>query len=284
MRKFWTLAPWGALSLLALSGCGSNQSGMSPSALTGAAAAASVASLASPDVPIFQVGSADTSSASAGDFSGAPKGPGPCVFDDSTGQFSCPDVRRGGLSLTRKFILRDAAGNIQSSFDKTTTESIEVQTSADGTISRPGGGTVTIHRTGDMTTSGLAGAETTHTLNGTEQGTVVGAWTLPDGTKATENTTIADSTQNLVIPVPVKDDGGTMCSRCPPARRAFRCRDRERMRRQRRRRRAPKPSQRRAAGRRFLDGTGIVQVVMTVNGQTKNCTVDLSNHTSTCGK
>jgi hypothetical protein len=33
-----------------------------------------------------------------------------------------------------------------------------------------------------------------------------------------------------------------------------------------------------------FDGSGIVQVVMTVNGQTKNCTVDLASHTSTCGK
>jgi len=282
MRKFWTLAPLAALSLLALPGCGSNQSGMSPSALTGTAAAASVATLASPDVPIFQVASADTSSASAGDFSGAPKGPGPCVFDDSTGQFSCPDVHKGGLSLTRKFILRDAAGNIQSSFDKTTTESIEVQTSADGTISRPGGGTVTIHRTGDMTTSGLAGTETTHTLNGTEQGTVDGAWTLPDGTKATENTTIADSTQNMVIPVPVKDGGGTM--QPPPPAPRFPLSGSRTHATTTTSTKGTETKSTSSSRTETFDGTGIVQVVMTVNGQTKNCTVDLSNHTSTCGK
>jgi len=208
------------------------------------------------------------------------------VFGDSTGQFSCPDPRKGGLNLTRKVILRDAAGNIQSAFDKTTTESIEVQTSADGTTARPGGGTVTIHRTGDMITSGLAGEETTHTLNGTEQGTVDGEWTLPDGTKATEITTIADSTQNLVIPVPARPDGpgGPGGSMTPQSHPPFPLSGSRIHATTMTSTRGTETKTISTSRTETFDGSGIVQVVMTVNGQTKTCTVDLANHTSTCGK
>jgi hypothetical protein len=281
MRKSLILGPLAALSLFVLPGCASKESSMSPSALADVAAAASVATLSSPDVPIFQVGSADTSS--VGSSSGAPTGPGPCVFGDSTGQFSCPDTHKGGLSLTRKVILRDAAGNVQSSFDKTTTESIEVQTSADGTTARPGGGTATIHRTGDMITSGLAGEETTRTLNGTEQGTVDAAWTLPDGTSATETTTISDSTQNLVMPVPAKTDGGGLQPPPLPAPR-FPLSGSRTHSTTTTSTKGTETKTSSSSRTETFDGSGIVQVVMTVNGQTKNCTVDLASHTSTCGK
>jgi hypothetical protein len=284
MRKSLSLVLLAALPLLVLPGCSQkdNQNGTYPSALTGAAAAASIASLASADVPIFQVGSADT--LSSDNSGGTPMGPGPCQFDGASGQFGCADPRKGTVNLTRKVIFRDADGNVQSSFDKTTTASIEVQTSADGTTSRPGGGTATIHRTGDMITSGLAGEETTHTLNGTEQGTVDGAWTLPDGTKATENTTISDSTQNLVIPVPAKPDGmrpGGPGLNVPPPFPLSGSRTHATTTTSTRGTETKTTSLTRTE---TFDGTGVVQVVITINGETKNCTVDLVNHTNTCGK
>jgi hypothetical protein len=289
MRKSLSLLLLATLPLLALPACSSSGNGMTPSSLNGKAAAASVATLASPDVPIFEVGSASTSAAFTGDSSGGgPAGPGPCQFGDSTGQFSCPDSRKGPLSLTRKLIFRDAAGNVQSSFDKATTESIEIQTSADGTISRPGGGTVTIHRTGDMTTSGLSGEATTHTLNGTEQGTVDAAWTLPDGTNATENTTIADTTNNLVVPIPAKPAGQGPGSgtgpNMPSSARPFPLSGSRTHTTSTTSMHGTDTKTTSSSRTETFDGTGIVQVVMTVNGQTKTCTVDLTNHTNTCGK
>jgi hypothetical protein len=286
MRKSLSLTLLAALPLLALPGCSNkdNQSGTYPSALSGAAAAASIASLASPDVPIFQVGTADT--LSSDNSGGTPMGPGPCQFDGASGQFGCADARKGNVNLTRKVIFRDADGNVQSSFDKTTTASVEVQTSADGTTSRPGGGTATIHRTGDMITSGLAGEETTHTLNGTEQGTVDGAWTLPDGTMATESTTISDSTHNLVIPVPAKSDGmrpggpGAGLNVPPP----FPLSGSRTHATTTTSTRGSETKTTSLTRTETFDGTGVVQVVITINGETKNCTVDLVSHTNTCGK
>jgi hypothetical protein len=272
-----------------LPGCSSknnDQTYGTPSGLKGAAATSAIAGLASPETPIFQVSGADAlasgDSAAAASVSGGgtPPGPGPCLFDPSGGQFACPDPRKGNLNLTRRVTFRDAAGNVQSAFDKDTTESIEVETSADGTMNRPGGGTVTIHRTGDMTTSGLSGAETTRILNGTEQGTIDGTWTLPDGTSASEHTTISDSTNNLVIPARPKGDGTTPNPMTPPPNPLSGSRTHSTTTT------GTKGGQTKTttmSRTETFDGTSIVQVVLTLNGQTKNCTVDLANHTSTCG-
>src|SRR5262252_2712895 len=124
MRKPLTLLLLAALPLLALPGCSNNSNGMTPSAVTAlktGADAAAVAALANPETPIFQVSSADSlvagasgvvASSTAG---GVDPKSGPCVFDPSTGEFSCPSkTGKDGLTLTRTFILRDAAGNVQS--------------------------------------------------------------------------------------------------------------------------------------------------------------------------
>jgi len=288
MRKPLTQVLLAAMPLLALAGC-SNSNGMSPSGLSPTAATAALATLASPDTPIFQVSGADAlaagDSAAAASFTGGgtPAGNGPCVFDPAPGQFSCPDKHKGALNLTRKAIFRDAAGNIQSAFDKDTTASIEIQTSADGTMTRPGGGTVTIHRTGDMITSGLAGAETTRTLNGTEQGTVDGTWTMPDGTAATEHTTISDSTLNLVIPAPPKLDSTNPGPGTMPTDRPYPLSGSRTHATSTTGTRGTETKSSSMSRTETFDGSAIVQVVLTVNGQTKNCTVDLANHTSTCG-
>jgi hypothetical protein len=276
MRKSFVLNLLLALSLIGLSGCAQSQT--SPSlkatqAQTLAAAGTAIVALTSPDTPIFEVSAADTSTST-----GSTSGPGPCVFDDTTGQFSCPDMSRDGITLTRTFTIRDAAGNVQSKFDATTTASVEVQTSASGTTSRPHGATVTINRTGDITTSGLAGAETTHALNGTEQGTIVAVSTASDGTQVTDSTTVSDATQNLVVPVPAN---GTQ----PRA-------DAGRFPLSGSRSHSTTTTTTRGSDTKTnstsrtetFDGTSVVQVVLTVNGQTQNCTVDLSSHTNTCGK
>lgn len=218
-------------------------------------------SLANPDVPTFEVQGVTSTS---GDRS-------PCVYDAATGQFVCPEVSRGGVTLTRRYSFRDAAGNPQSRFDAVTTESITTETTARGTATRPDGGTSTIDRSGVMVTSGLAGAETSRKLNGTEGGTVKSEFTGRDGAKVSVDAAITDSTVNLVIPVPRERNtphwplsgsrihhtrttttvGGTSHT--------FSVRRKE-----------------------TFDGTSVVKVEITTADGTRNCTVDLAAKTTTC--
>ena len=51
-----------------------------------------------------------------------------------------------------------------------------------------------------MTVSGLAGAETTHILNGTESGTIVSTGTGPADEPITISSAVADTTNDLVVP------------------------------------------------------------------------------------
>ena len=76
---------------------------------------------------------------------------------------------------------------------------------ADGTTTRENGAVATIHRAGEMMTTGLGPGATSHTLNGREHGTVTTVWTAADGTKVTTTTTIDGTTVNLVVPVRAGD-------------------------------------------------------------------------------
>ncbi|MBI4421293.1 MAG: hypothetical protein HY560_10745 [Gemmatimonadetes bacterium] len=250
-----------AALLLALAACERGQEGPTvPDAR--APAAGDPMALADPDIPTFEVVSTGTSSSR----------PGPCVFSATTGQFACPDVTRNGITFTRKFTLYDADGNVQSRYDAATTASIKTETSAQGTMTPADGGSVTIDRSGVMVTSGLAGAETSRTLNGTEQGTVNGEFTGRDGVVVTNETELADTTSNLVVPVPTRDrragyplSGSRVHSTVTTVTRGSDTRT---------------VSVRR---KETFDGTSVVQVEITVNGQTRTCTVDLATRTNTCG-
>jgi hypothetical protein len=219
-----------------------------------------LAALASPDVPIFNVSAAETSD-----------GRGPCVFDPSTGQFDCPDRTRDGITFTMRFTLYDAQGNVQSRFDRATTASVKTETTATGTTTRPGA-TMTINRSGVMTTTGLGPGVTTHTLNGTEQGTVRMS-TAQNGTTVSMNTSIDDTTTNLVVPVRSGDSergyplsGVRVHATVSTTTRGAESRTVETRRQE------------------TFDGTNIVQVDVTVNGVTQHCTFDLAAKTSTCGR
>ncbi len=245
---------------LALAGC-SNTPG-SPSSLgVGRGSSDSVAALASPDVAIFSIDGADTSSS----------GRGPCVFDPETGQFVCPDRTRNGITLTMRFTLYDANGNVQSRFDRATTAAIRTETTATGTTSRQGA-TITINRSGVMMTTGLGPTATTHTLNGSEQGTIRSTQTTPDGTVTTE-TSIQETTTNLVVPVRARDSA----PRYPLSGVRVRTTVATTTRR---------GDTRTVTTRRqeTFNGTNIVQIELTVNGVTEYCTFDLDTRTSTCGR
>lgn len=217
-----------------------------------------LSSLADPDTRLFNVTGADT----------APGGRGPCEYSPSTGQFVCQDQTRDGITFTMRYTLYDASGKAQSAFDRNTA-SIKTETTAEGTTARDNGTTATINRRGTMTTTGLGPAATSHTLNGSEHGTVETTATAKDGTKVTTRSTIDSTTTNLVVPVRSGDRGSayplsgvrvhTTVTTGPQSRGAVTVRRQE-----------------------TFDGTSVVRVELTVNGVTQQCSFDLATKTSTC--
>ena len=216
----------------------------------------SLAVLASPEARIFNVTAADA----------APAGRGPCEFDAASGQFVCPTQSRDGITFTTRFTLYDAKGTALAKFGPDVS-SIRTETTADGTTTRDNA-TVTLSRSGVMVNSGLGRDAKTHTLNGTERGTVVTTATANDGTKVTTNTSIDDTTKNLVVPARIEDRAtayplsgvrvhSTVTSGAPRGTLSVRRQE-------------------------TFDGTSIVRIELTVNGVTQQCTYDLAAKTSTC--
>jgi hypothetical protein len=247
-------------ALMGTAGCGGTapEGGTAPSVFS----ASTVAALASPEVPIFNVDAAGLSA----------DGRGPCVFDGGTGRFGCDDRRHGNLTFSRTVTFYDASGVVQPAYDATTTASIKTETSVSGSMQTRDGGTATISRTGLMTVSGLEGAETTRTLNGSEQGTVALTGTGPAGVSFNITTAINDTTVNLVVPVPthrmdrrgyplsgVRTHGTTTTTT-----------------------RGSETRTDTGLRKETFDGTAIVQIELTINGVTENCSLNLETHRSTC--
>lgn len=90
----------------------------------------------------------------------------PCPFDAATGRFVCTSRSRGPFETTRSYAYANEAGAAQNAYSATTTASANFRWSLAGTITkRRWSGTVSRNR--DMTITGLLGANTTITINGT---------------------------------------------------------------------------------------------------------------------
>ncbi|HVL67856.1 MAG TPA: hypothetical protein VM364_11385 [Vicinamibacterales bacterium] len=191
------------------------------------------------------------------------------MFDSSSGQFVCPSQSREGITLTMRFTLYDKDGNVLSVLDREKVASIRTETSASGTTSREGA-SVTIDRSGVMVTTGLGPQATTHTLNGTERGTVTASATI-NGVATTTTTSMLESTNNLVVPARRSSgDPGYPLSG-------------ERVRTATTTTTHGSTSRTLTTERReTFNGTSVVQVQITVNGVTQHCTYDLAARTSTC--
>ena len=262
--RFIVRAAWVVVLGIAVANC--SNSGSAPTAPsqpsatqpTGASGGGSgVATLADPDAKLMAVTPADS-----------PSGQPPCQFNPATGEFECPSQTRDGVTFTREFTLYDASGKSLTQFGRDVA-SIRTETTADGTTTRENGVTATIHRRGEMVTTGLGPGSTKHTLNGGEVGTIDTTSTTPDGKRVTANTVVDGTTVNLVVPVraadgtPVYPLSGLRIHTTTTSWTGGR---------------APQTVRRQE---RF-DGTNIVQVQLTVNGVTQHCTFDLATKTNTC--
>jgi len=219
------------------------------------------------------------------------------AFDAGTGWFVCNPVTQGGLTVTQQMQWKTTAGAIQQAFDTATTNSAQVQTAVNGTVSyvrdstrgpawggRKGpphigrliGDSSTIltantsvsHRS-DRTVAGLASGSTRRTVNGTSVGEESTTGTTSKG-NFTAQRLAADTTRGVVIPItdgrPTYPMEGTVI----------------------RTMRATVTHAGEAAvtaSRREVityDGTSVAKVTITINGDTKNCTQQLPHGRLSC--
>lgn len=158
------------------------------------------------DMSVAGVGSSSAIGTSAGviSFGAAPSvsaNASACTFASATGAFTCPSITVNGVTLTRSFILRDAAGQVQSAFGPNVA-SIQTLTTVKGTVTATGpGGTSSfaIDRSEDMTLSGIGTAD--RTLNGHALSTLSGTFAGPGG-NVQVNVRSTETTENLVLPKP----------------------------------------------------------------------------------
>lgn len=126
---------------------------------------------------------------------------GNCTFSASTGNVTCSNVTRNGLTITRVLTLKDAGGAIQTRRDSTTDYARSVMTAA-GTITRADGSiTATVEHASDRTVTGLAYNSTVRTVNETAEGTESASGTTRDGAAFTSQREVSSTTVGLTIPV-----------------------------------------------------------------------------------
>jgi len=131
-----------------------------------------------------------------------------CVFAASTGDVTCGSTTRNGLTVTRVYTFRNAAGTAQPRPDSTTnTERSRITVSGTFTSTRGDSVSTTVQHTSDRTVTGLAFNATLRTVNGTASGTERSSGINRDGVRFTSVRVSADTTQGLVIPI-VAGGGG----------------------------------------------------------------------------
>jgi hypothetical protein len=195
--------------------------------------------------------------------------PSSCTFSADTGRVTCPAASKHDLTVNVSFAFTDVAGAAQAAFDTGTTNSVNVRTDVSGTKTRREGSTSTVSHTSDRTVTGLATGSTQRTVNGTSKAHEVTTGTRDDvGFTAVRDA--GDTTTNVVIPlvdgrptiptsgtvvrsmtVTITPEGGTVTTRSRREEVTF-------------------------------DGTNVVSVKITQDGETKNCTITLPSKRLVC--
>jgi hypothetical protein len=174
----------GSLSLAAAAAC-STTGPSDPDSLLNQDVAVVAAEVAAQDVEVMR----------------GPAGPLGFGLRADFGRFECDAAERGGLTVTRTCVFKDAAGNVQPAYDPITTASVTVHSEIEGSLDR-GPWSATFDRTSDLTVTGLAGAETSMTWNGSQSTTSSRVRQTEDGGTREYNMTHSATVTDVVIPVP----------------------------------------------------------------------------------
>ena len=125
---------------------------------------------------------------------------GGCTYSSATGRFTCPDIVKNGLTLSRSAAFTDANGAAMSRYNDTTTASANFQVAVNG-VHPTLLGADTISRTRTMTATGLLGRETSRTWNGTGNRSD-GGYANDAARTWTYHTTDATTFTNVVVNLP----------------------------------------------------------------------------------
>lgn len=120
------------------------------------------------------------------------------------GRFSCDSLVREGLTVVRTCTYTDSDGVTQDAYDSSTTATVTVHTEISGAFGRDRW-SATMNRTSDLVVSGLAGANTTMTWNGTSSGAASRVRQVDSAETREYDMTFSGSITDVVIPVPPTD-------------------------------------------------------------------------------
>ena len=159
-------------TLFALAACGDNSPTDSSSTVSASVAAATTldvatvaADAAKEDVETFKANRGAFGIAQLGDFERFAAWDA-CPYDMTAKRFLCVAKNRGPFATTRSYAYADQAGVAQAAYSATTTATANFKWAMEGTITKSKwNGSVS--RSRDLTVSGLSGANTTITINGT---------------------------------------------------------------------------------------------------------------------
>jgi hypothetical protein len=129
-----------------------------------------------------------------------------CPFDAASGRLVCPTITHGGITINRSYAFWDAANAVQEAYDTTTTAKANIQTSFVGTRSGESW-SASVDRGKDLTATGLAGAETQRTWNGTGHDKVNRSRSTEGGETRTYDLDCSVTIQDVVVPVPSGEGG-----------------------------------------------------------------------------
>jgi hypothetical protein len=165
------------LAVTTLSACGDSAGSTAPDGANVSASVTQAVTLdvatvagdaATEDVQTFRVNSGAFGIAQAIDFERFSRWD-PCPLDATTTRFVCAERTRGPFTYNRSYAYADAAGIAQTAYSATTTAAANFKWSLSGTITRERwNGSMSRNR--DITLSGLQGANSAVTVNGTGSG------------------------------------------------------------------------------------------------------------------
>jgi hypothetical protein len=187
--------------------------------------------------------------------------PSECTFSSASGRVTCPTTTDHGLTIDRSAAYTDAAGNAQAAPDSTT-NTVNLEVSVSGTVTRHDSATSTIQHTSDRTVSGLATGSSQRTVNGTSKGSETTTGTSDEGA-FTALRVAGDTTKGVIVPIadgkPTYPTAGTLIRAMKVTVTITG--------------QTPTTSERREVV--TYDGSNTAKVTITQDGTTKTCTMPL---------
>lgn len=191
-----------------------------------------------------------------------------CSFSSSSNRVECAPVTNRGITVTRSFQYRNAAGAVQQSRDSLT-NTINAKTAVAGTLVRRDSSTSVVAHQSERTVGGLASGSTQVTLAGASSGKETTSGVSDSGSYTSVRVT-GDTASGIVIPIadgrPTYPTAGTVVRSMTITVTLSG--------------QSPASSSRREVV--TYDGSASAKVVITQDGTTKNCTLPLPRGRLVC--